>query len=62
MHIDVDRDICIGAGNCVMTLDTVFDQDEEGLVDLRQAEPPAELADRVERAVQLCPAGAISVR
>lgn len=62
MHIEVDRDICVGAGNCVMTVEEVFDQDEEGLVDLRQSDPPAELADQVERAVQMCPAGAISTR
>src|SRR3712207_8110404 len=30
-HVRADRDVCIGAGNCVMTLAAVFDQDDEGL-------------------------------
>ncbi|MFG3580605.1 ferredoxin [Micromonospora chersina] len=45
-----------------MTAPEVFDQDDEdGLVLLRRAEPPAGAVDRVRLAVQLCPAGAISV-
>ncbi|MFF4888686.1 ferredoxin [Micromonospora chersina] len=45
-----------------MTAPEVFDQDDEdGLVLLRRAEPPADAVDRVRLAVELCPAGAISV-
>lgn len=45
-----------------MTAPEVFDQDDEdGLVLLRRAEPPADAVDRVRLAVDLCPAGAISV-
>lgn len=62
MRVGVDRDRCCGAGNCVVTAPEVFDQDdEEGLVLLRRAEPPADAVDRVRLAVELCPAGAISV-
>ena len=32
MKVVADRDICIGAGMCVMTTDAVFDQDDEGIV------------------------------
>ncbi|MFI7545427.1 ferredoxin [Actinoplanes sp. NPDC049599] len=60
-HVVADRDRCIGAGNCVLTLPAVFDQDEdEGLVVLLDADPPAESAELVARAVERCPAGAIS--
>lgn len=56
-----DRDRCVGAGNCVLTLPEVFDQDDnEGLVVVLDPEPPAETTDLVDRAVQLCPSGAIS--
>jgi len=32
VKVVADRDICIGAGMCVMTTDAVFDQDDEGIV------------------------------
>ena len=60
-HVEADRDRCVGAGNCVLTLPAVFDQDDdEGLVVVLDPRPPAETAHLLERAVQLCPAGAIS--
>ena len=62
MQVRVDRERCVGAGNCVRTLPAVFDQDDdEGLVTLVDAEPPASVAGLVDVAVDLCPAGAISV-
>lgn len=62
MRITVDRDRCCGSGNCVLTAPEVFDQDDvEGLVLLLRAEPPGEVAERAARAVELCPAGAISI-
>ncbi|MET8908670.1 ferredoxin [Micromonospora sp. NPDC004551] len=62
MRVRVDRDRCCGAGNCVVTAPEVFDQDDaDGLVLLRRAEPPPEAVERVRLAVELCPAGAISV-
>ncbi|MEU3454549.1 ferredoxin [Micromonospora sp. NPDC006766] len=61
MRIQVDRDRCCGSGNCVVTAPEVFDQDDEdGLVLLRFAEPTSDVADRARRAADLCPAGAIS--
>ncbi|GAB3803260.1 ferredoxin [Micromonospora zhanjiangensis] len=60
LRILVDRDVCCGAGNCVMTAPEVFDQDDdEGLVVLLRPEPGAEFADQVRTAVDLCPSGAI---
>ncbi|SBT45027.1 Ferredoxin [Micromonospora narathiwatensis] len=62
MRVRVDRDRCCGSGNCVVTAPEVFDQgDEDGLVLLRFAEPAPDVVDRVRRAVDLCPAGAISL-
>ncbi|MGY0008039.1 ferredoxin [Micromonospora sp. I033] len=62
VRVGVDRGRCCGAGNCVMTAPEVFDQDDEdGLVLLRRTEPPADAVDRVRLAVELCPAGAITV-
>lgn len=62
VRVSVDRQRCCGSGNCVMTAPEVFDQDEDqGLVMLLDPRPPAELDERVARAADMCPAGAITV-
>jgi ferredoxin len=62
VRVRADRDRCCGAGNCVLTVPDVFDQDDaEGLVLVLVPEPPADLAELVHRAVDLCPSGAIEV-
>lgn len=57
-RIRIDRDACIGAGLCVTIDDTVFDQDDDGIVILLQTSP----ADRqeVRDAVASCPTRALS--
>ena len=45
MKIEADRDVCIGAGMCVMTAEEVFDQDDDGIVVVLEVEVPAEHAD-----------------
>ncbi|MCV7230112.1 ferredoxin [Mycolicibacterium komossense] len=57
-----DRDICIGAGMCVMTAEAVFDQDDEALVVVLTDEVPEDEQKRVDDAVRLCPSGALSLR
>jgi ferredoxin len=59
MKIEANRDVCIGAGMCVMTAPAVFDQDDDGLVVLLQVEVPAEHAVAAARAVAGCPSGAL---
>ena len=59
MRVIADRDVCIGAGMCVMTAEVVFDQDDEGIVVVSDPEVPADEGDRVRRAVTLCPSGAL---
>jgi ferredoxin len=59
MKVVADRDVCIGAGMCVMTA-AMFDQDEDGIVMIDDAEEvPAEEQWRVRNAVSLCPSGAL---
>ncbi|MER7775902.1 ferredoxin [Streptomyces sp. NPDC096191] len=61
--IGVERDRCVGAGQCVLAAPTVFDQDEEeGLVLVLDDEPPASDADAVREAVWACPSGALTLR
>ncbi|MET9214037.1 MULTISPECIES: ferredoxin [unclassified Nocardia] len=62
MKVTVDQVKCVAAGHCVMHADEVFDQrDEDGIVVLLDAEPPAELAGDVRTAAAVCPAMAIHI-
>ena len=62
MKITVDQDKCCGAGTCVLLAPDVFDQrDEDGIVVLLDAEPPAELHSLVREAASVCPAAAIAL-
>jgi ferredoxin len=57
--VHADRDLCIGAGLCVLTAGAVFDQDDDGIVVVLEVEVPAEHADAAARAVASCPSGAL---
>lgn len=59
MKIVADRDVCIGAGLCVGTSDTVFDQDDDGIVVVLVEDPEGADADLAREAVSLCPSSAL---
>jgi ferredoxin len=61
MQVVVDEQKCIGAGNCVRAAPDVFDQGEEGFVELLDDNPPSELEGDVLLARRLCPSRAITV-
>ena len=62
MKVSIDRDKCVGAGQCVRVASAVFDQDQDhGLVLLIDATPAVGLAAFVRRAALLCPAQAIRI-
>lgn len=62
MRIEIDQDVCIGAGQCVMSAMDVFDQrDEDGVAYLLEPDPPQEQWPAVQQAAALCPSGAITV-
>ena len=52
---------CIGAGQCVLSAPSVFDQDDDGIVVLRDPTPPPSEHEAVRKAARLCPAVAIFV-
>lgn len=52
---------CIGAGQCVLAAPAVFDQDDDGIVVLKDETPPASEHEAVRKAARLCPAVAIQV-
>ncbi len=62
MRIVIDRERCVGAGQCAMPAPALFDQDDEdGRVVLLVEQPPPGEEAAARRAVQLCPARAIAV-
>ncbi|WP_133917552.1 ferredoxin [Streptomyces sp. NBC_00582] len=62
MKINVDRERCVGAGQCVLAAAAVFEQNEDGLVELLQPEPSEDLHAAVTEAELICPSGAIELQ
>ncbi len=62
MLITVDEEKCIGAGQCVVVADEVFDQrEDDGVVVLLDPAPGPELHDAARSAAAVCPALAIVI-
>jgi ferredoxin len=62
VRIVADRDICFGAGMCVMTAPDLFDQDDElGQVLVLKERPGPSRREAAQRAAFLCPSGALSL-
>lgn len=61
MKVEADRDVCIQAGNCVMTADSLFDQDDDGIVVVLVDELPEDELDHAREAVKLCPSQALRI-
>lgn len=62
MKVSADRGVCCGSGQCVMLVPDVFDQDDdEGIVLVKQPEPAEGLHAAVRDAAAVCPTGAITV-
>ncbi|GAB2621867.1 ferredoxin [Paractinoplanes abujensis] len=60
MKVALERDWCIGAGNCALTAPAVFDQDpDDAVVVLLDESPPETERAAVEQAIGRCPAAVI---
>lgn len=59
IRVDIDR--CVGAGRCVQSAPGHFDQDDDGVVVLIEADVAAADEHRVREAADLCPGQAISI-
>ena len=60
VRVTADRDVCIGAGMCVLTAPAVFDQsDDDGLVQVLVETPGESGVAAVLDAVKVCPSGAL---
>lgn len=61
MRIRIDKDRCIGAGQCALTVPGVFTQDDDGLSTLLPGREDGGGDPMVKEAVRACPVGAITV-
>ncbi len=59
-EIDIDRDTCMGSGNCVFAAPGVFELDDDSVA--RVVDPEASPEEAVLTAARQCPTHAITVR
>ncbi|WP_020117134.1 ferredoxin [Streptomyces canus] len=59
--IDIDKDVCIGAGQCALAAPGVFTQDDDGFSTLLPGREDGGGDPRVREAARACPVGAITV-
>ena len=59
IRVEVDRDLCIGSGDCVATVPEVFELDDEGKAVV--IDPDAADTEYVVEAARNCPVTAIFV-
>jgi ferredoxin len=61
MHIDIDTDACIGAGQCALAAPGVFTQDDDGYSTLLPGREDGGGDPMVREAARACPVSAITV-
>ncbi|MFD5634184.1 ferredoxin [Streptomyces sp. NPDC127077] len=59
--ITIDKDVCIGAGQCALAAPGVFTQDDDGFSALLPDRPEGGGDPMLREAVRACPVGAITV-
>ncbi len=59
LTIEINRDLCMGSGNCSFWAPGVFDLDDEGVAIV--VDPTGEPEDKVVLAGQGCPTQAIAI-
>lgn len=60
-RVVLDEDLCQGHAMCELEAPDVFTVPKRGVVQILDSEPPDELRDAVELAVDMCPTRAISI-
>jgi len=62
MKVSVDKELCMGDRNCNMLCPEIFKYDEDELMSIVLVdEIPEKFEDKVNQAVDECPAGAITI-
>ena len=61
MRVSADTDRCVGAGQCVLSAPDIFDQDDDAIVTLLDADPGDGARGLIQSAIDRCPSGAITL-
>jgi ferredoxin len=61
VRISVNTGTCVGAAQCVLNAPDVFDQGEDGFVEVIVERPEGELANAAREASHLCPSRSITI-
>jgi ferredoxin len=61
-RVEVDEDLCQGHAMCELEAPDVFRVPKRGTVEIIDPEPPDEIREDVERAVEMCPTQALFIR
>ncbi|MEW2167766.1 ferredoxin [Streptomyces sp. NPDC007084] len=62
VDIAIDKDVCIGAGQCALTAPRVFTQDDDGFSELLPGGTDAAGDPMLREAARACPVAAITVK
>ena len=60
-RVVLDEDLCQGPAMCELEAPGVFAVPKRGVVEILDSEPPDDIREDVERAVEMCPTQAISI-
>jgi ferredoxin len=60
LEVEIDRDVCMGSGNCMYTAQGAFDLDDDSIAFV--VDPSGAAEDKIIAAARGCPTHAISVR
>jgi ferredoxin len=60
LDVEIDRDVCMGSGNCVYEAPGVFDLDGDSVAFV--VDPGASPEEQIVAAARQCPTHAISIR
>ncbi len=60
MKVMVDQEVCIGSGNCAAIAPDIFEL-KDGKSQVKVGQVPPNLEDKVQKAMDECPSGAISL-
>ncbi|MGV0744458.1 ferredoxin [Mycolicibacterium sp. XJ870] len=61
-RVEVDADLCQGHAMCELEAPDVFSVPKRGTVEIIDSEPPDEIREDVERAVEMCPTQALFIK
>lgn len=61
-RVELDDDLCQGHAMCELEAPDVFRVPKRGVVEILDPEPPDEMREDVERAAEMCPTQAISLK